>query len=390
MKTHIMKALGVAGSAGALILLGMTGAVGVASASPSPAQSAPAAAVAALRVPGGFQPAASSFVTPAWGVVLGGSGVTPGHAVRAQLAVTADAGAHWSLMRAPAVWLATATGGSRSPQVNQVVFAGRANGWLYNQYMSGHVWVTHTGGASWQEISLPGTIQTMAASAHAVYAVVQRAGGDQLYSSPLGWNAWTRVNAWTRFGPMTGSVLAVSGNSVWFGSNSYLWTTADGVHWARYPVRSPGTFYGQPYTLAGISAANPRVVAFLWSAATGMYHTAMKVLISFNGGRSQWQTLKAPPSTGDVAAFAMAPGRFGVMSIAVVTPGTDRIYRSANLGQSWTTIAVPGTGGGFMLNSLQFMSPTVGCLVVGNPGVGMPSNLLWTTDAGLTWYPVRF
>ena len=388
MKTHIMKALGVAGSAGALILLGMTGAVGVASASPSPAQSA--AAAASLRVSSGFQPAAASFVSATRGVVLGGTGVAPGHAVRAQLAVTADGGAHWSLMRAPAVWLAMATGGSRPPQVSQVVFADRANGWLYNQYMSGHVWVTHNGGASWQEITLPGNIQTMAASAHAVYAVVQRTGGDQLYRSPLGWNAWTRVNARTRFGPMTGSVLAVSGNSVWFGSSSYLWTTADGVHWARYPVRSPGTFYGQPYSLAGISAANPRVVAFLWGAATGMYHTAMKVQISFNGGRSQWQTLKAPPSVGDVAGFAMAPGRFGVISIAVVTPGPDNIYRSANLGQSWTTIAVPRTGGGIELNSLQFMSPTVGCLVVGNPGLGMHGTLLWTTDAGLTWYPVRF
>jgi len=73
-----------------------------------------------------------------------------------------------------------------------------------------------------------------------------------------------------------------------------------------------------------------------------------------------------------------------------VTPGPDNIYRSANLGQSWTTIAVPRTGGGIELNSLQFMSPTVGCLVVGNPGLGMHGTLLWTTDAGLTWYPVRF
>jgi len=388
MKTHIMKALGVAGSAGALILLGLAGAGGVASASPAPAQSAHTASAASLRVSGSFQPAAASFVSPAWGVVLGGSGVTAGHAVRAQLAVTADGGAHWSLMRAPVVWLASDR--SRLPQVNQVLFADRANGWLYNKYNSGHVWVTHNGGASWHEITLPGNIQTMAVSAHAAYAVVQRAGAGQLYSSPLGGNAWTRVSASTRSGPMTGSILAVSGSSVWFGGGTYLWTTADGVHWARYPVRSPGTYYGQPYSLAGIAAANPRIVAFLWAAPTGMYHTGMKVLISFNGGRSQWRTLTAPPSAGDVAAFTMAPGRFGVISIAVVTPGTDNIYRSANLGQSWTTIAVPGTGGGITLNSLQFMSPTAGCLVVGNPGIGLHSQLLWTTDAGLTWYPVRF
>lgn len=189
---------------------------------------------------------------------------------------------------------------------------------------------------------------------------------------------------------MTGSALAVSGDSVWFASSRYVWTSADGVHWARYPLRSPGTYFGTPYTLAGIAVANRWDVAFLFAAPTGMYHTGMKVLISFNGGRSEWQTLTAPPSQGDVAAFAVAPGRFGVITIAVVTPGLDNIYRSANLGQTWTTFEIPGTGGGTMLNSLQFMSPTAGSFVAGNPAFGTPSDLLRTTDAGRTWYQVRF
>ena len=285
-------------------------------------------------------------------------------------------------MRAPAVWLAN--GSSGRPQVNQVVFADPADGWLYSQYNSGLVWVTHNGGASWREIALPGTVQTMAASGGTVYAVVQRAGGGQLYSSPVGWNSWTRS------GPMTGSILAVSGRSVWFASNTVLWTTAGGGHWASYPLRSPGKYYGAPYELAGIAAANSRVVTFLWASPSGMFHTGMKVLISFNGGRSQWQTLTAPPPVGDVAAFAAAPGRYGVMTIAAVTPGLDKIYRSANLGQSWTTYSVPGTSGGIMLNSLQFMSPTAGCMVVGNPALGAPGSLLLTSNAGQSWYPVRF
>ena len=74
----------------------------------------------------------------------------------------------------------------------------------------------------------------MAASAHAVYAVA----GDRLYRSPLGWNGWTQVGAWPRSGAMTGSVLAVSGDSVWFAGGTYLWTTANGARWARYPLRS--------------------------------------------------------------------------------------------------------------------------------------------------------
>ena len=381
MMSHIRKIIGTAGAAGALTLLSLTGASAAVAASPASAQpshSAPGAS------PGrhGFQPEAASFTSSTWGVVLGGSG--NGRMVRAELAVTSDGGAHWSLMRAPHVWLEN--NGDRPAQVNRVVFGDRADGWLYDQGNARSVWATHDGGASWQEITLPGDIQTMAASAHAVYAVA----GSRLYRSPLGQNAWTQVRAWPGSGPMTGNTLAVSGDSVWFSNGSYLWRTVDGVRWARYPLRSPGTYYGTPYELAGIAAASPRYVAFLYAAPGGMYHTGMKVLVSFNGGRSAWPTRQAPPPVGDVAAFAMAPGRSGAIAIGVVTPGLDNVYRSASLGQSWTTFGIQGTGGGAMLSSLQFMSPATGCLVTGNPGSGSHGQLLWTRDAGRTWHLVRF
>jgi hypothetical protein len=127
------------------------------------------------------------------------------------------------------------------PQVNRVVFADHADGWLYEQGNTGRIWATHNDGASWREITLPGNIQAMAASAHAV-------AGDRLYRS----------------------MLAVSGNSVWFAGGTYLWTTSDGVRWARYPLRSPGANNGRPYDLAGITAASPRYVAFLY-ATPGRY-----------------------------------------------------------------------------------------------------------------------
>ena len=383
MKPHVMKVFSAAGAAGALILLSLAGAGGAAAAAAAPAQPAHPASVAPLRLHG-FEPATASFTSPTWGVVLGGADHGVGLARLARLAVTADGGAHWSLMRAPNVWLDN--GASRMPQVSRVVFADRADGWLYDQYNTGHIWATHNGGTSWREITLPGNIQAMAASAHAVYAVV----GDRLYRSPLGWNGWMRVGAWPRSGAMTGSTLAVLGNSVWFAGATYLWTTADGVRWARYPLRSQGAYYGRSYDLAGIAAASPTYVAFLYAAPGGMFHTAKKVLVSFNGGRTAWQTRQAPPQAGDVAAFAVTPGRLGAIAIAVVTPGVDAIYRSANLGQTWTTSGIQGTGGGAMLSTLQFMSPTTGYLVTGNPGSGSHSQLLRTRDAGRTWYPVRF
>jgi hypothetical protein len=361
-----------------LSLLCLVNAGGAASASPV---SAPAGhAVGPISPPRGFRPAAASFVSPAWGVVLGCSG----SAYRAQLAVTGDGGAHWSLMRAPDVQVASTS--LRLPQVNQVAFANPADGWLYDQYSSGHIWATHNGGASWRQVTLPGNVQAVEASANAVYAIA----GSRLYSSPLGRDAWQRVSPGAAAAAMIGTALAVSGDSVWFGSSTSLWTSADGVHWAECPARSPGAYYGIPYELAGIAAASPRSAAFLWAAPGGMFHTGMKVLVSFNGGRGQWQTLASPPPAGDVAAFAVSPGRFAVISVAVVTPGLDNINRLVSLGQAWTTFSVPGTSGGAMLGSLEFMSPAVGCIVTGSPASGSRTQLLRTTDAGRTWHPVTF
>jgi len=145
-----------------------------------------------------------------------------------------------------------------------------------------------------------------------------------------------------------------------------------------------------PYGLSGIAAANPADVAFLWGSAQGMYHTVTRVQISFNGGRTEHQAPGAAPQEGDTYGFAVAPGRFGVLLIAAVSPGPDLIYRSANLGQTWTSFEIPGTSGGVGLSSLQFMSPAAACYVVGEPGFGEPGNLMCTTNAGQTWHPVRF
>jgi photosystem II stability/assembly factor-like uncharacterized protein len=364
MIMHILKALGTA--AAACVLLCLIGGQSMG---------------AALEVPAGFEPASASFVSPALGVVLGGSGCTINRACRARLALTTDGGARWSAMNAPDTSLANPR--LSVPQVSQVLFATSADGWLYDQYSSDRVWVTHDGGASWRLISLPGIVTAMSASAHTVYAVA----GDRLYRSPAGQDAWTPANP---SGHMTGSVLAVRGNSVWLGNGTYVWTSADGVHWARYPLHSPGTAFGVPYSLAGIAAAGPDDVAFLWGSAQGTFHTAMRVQISFNQGKTARPTPQSPPLEGDIAGFAAAPGRFGVLLVPVVTPGEDLIYRSASLGKSWTTFGTPHTDGGVALNSLQFMSSAAAVYVVGNPGFGEPGYLLVTGNAGATWHPVTF
>ena len=110
-------------------------------------------------------------------------------------------------------------------------------------YYSPLLWATHDGGAHWRRISLGGDIRAMTASTGTVYAMVSRHAGYELFSSPAGKNAWARV------GTMTGSSLAVFGKAAWFGTSTYLWATADGVHWpppaAADPERRPHLACGQ-------------------------------------------------------------------------------------------------------------------------------------------------
>src|SRR5208282_5607753 len=215
--------------------------------------------------------------------------------------------------------------------------------------------------------SLGGGVAAMATSSGRVYAVLSpdpfHGKADELYSSPVSRDAWARA------GTMTGdpgAVLAVSGTAAWFGTSNAetaagtLWATADGVTWHKYPFRCPGNYFGHPYALAGIAAASRSDVAFLCGAATGMYHTGMEVLVSVNGGRTGHLTAQAPPNGGDVAGFAVPPARPAVITIALVSPGPDALYRTASAGKTWAVITVPGTGGGTSLSSLAYASPATG------------------------------
>jgi photosystem II stability/assembly factor-like uncharacterized protein len=336
--------------------------------------------------PAGFQPAAASFVSPARGVALGSLGCTPGQACRARLAATADGGARWHLLTAPRAWL-----GNRSPQVSQVLFASRHDGWLYDQYGQG-LWATHDGGARWRKLSLDGTIDAMAASAATAYAVISPPGstGAELFRSPAGRNAWARV------GTMTGdpqASLAVYGRAAWFGTTTSqgtaagtLWATTDGVHWHKYAFSCPGAYYG----LSGIAAASHSHVMFLCTNALGTFHTEKEVLRSVNGGRTEHLTGQAPVGGDTNGEIAVPQHRSKVITIAAISPGPDFLYRSADGGKTWAPLEVPGTSGGVNMSSLSYVSRTVGWVVVGGPGEGSQSQLLRTSNAGRSWHQVSF
>jgi len=158
---------------------------------------------------------------------------------------------------------------------------------------------------------------------------------------------------------MTGSNLAVSGKAAWFGTSTagasmYLWATADGVHWRKYPFSCPADL-----GLGGIAAASGWQVAFLCGASEGTYHSAKEVLLLVNSGRTEHLTGQAQVA-GDVAGFAVPPSRATVITITVVTPGLSYLYRSANGGKTRAEIAVSSLTGEVSFTSLSYVSPTAG------------------------------
>jgi photosystem II stability/assembly factor-like uncharacterized protein len=344
----------------------------------SPPGLRPGQAQPAVTVPTGFQPAAASFVSARSGYVLGGVGCTPepDHPCLARLAATTDGGRHWYLTGAPDVRI----GGA----VSSVLFASRADGWLYGPGLR----YTRDGGAHWHIVSLPGVVESMAAGAGTVYAAVAPPGhkAPELFASPAGRNAWTRVGHFTAARP----ILAVSGRAAWFANagygtsaSTYVQATADGTHWHRYPLNCPAG-----YNLAGIAAASRSDVAFLCTNAQGTFHTYKAVLRSANGGRTDHLAGHAPIE-GDVngqgGSFAVPPGRASVITIAVYFAGPSFLDRSADGGKTWTQIPVPGGNASATFTSLSYVNRTTGWVVT-----SQPDQLQRTSDAGRTWHQVRF
>lgn len=360
--TVALAALAVAGTAGAAGAL-------------TQAERAPAAPVGA-----NFGPVAASFLSPASGFVLGGANCVPRKPpCRARLAATTTGGAHWRFAGAPNVQLGTA--------VSEVLFANGRDGWLYGPQL----WSTHDGGARWRSLSLGGSVVNMAAAAGRVYAVVQLdhvAGTPwELFSSPAGRDAWTRVGKFTsglnpEGGP--GAGLAVSGRAAWFGSNSVLWATADGVRWHRIPFQCPGTKFG----LADIAASSSADVAFLCVAPPiGLGGSRNEVLTSANGGRTVHLTAGGSAAGGGFW-LAVPPGRANVIS-AGGSLNLTILSRSVNGGKTWENFTLPASDGGDQpLNSLAFASRTVEWVVVA--GILAPGDLLRTSNTGATWHKVSF
>jgi hypothetical protein len=179
----------------------------------------------------------------------------------------------------------------------------------------------------------------------------------------------------------TGLWFTRGAGASWLASGKHLRATADGAHWHQYPAHCP-----ESYT-PSIAAASRSHVTALCYEMTGMFYTNIEALNSANGGKTMHlagkNLIRGDPNGG----FAVPPGRPAVLTMTVIYPAHSRLLRSANGGRTWAVVSIPGSGGADV-SSLSYVSRAIGWVVSGQPGIG--SQLLCTTNTGITWHNVPF
>jgi hypothetical protein len=168
--------------------------------------------------------------------------------------------------------------------------------------------------------------------------------------------------------------------SAWVPGGTYVWATADGVHWQRYPFRCPGKYYW----LSGMAAASPTQVLFLCidGADFDMATEGMEVMSSTDGGKTSHLAGGQAPVVGDGGLIAVPPQRPDVITFATSPGAGPSLYRSGDGGKTWTQAVVPPGG---TWQSLSYVSRTVGWAVLASAFKTYSGRLLRTADAGITW-----
>jgi photosystem II stability/assembly factor-like uncharacterized protein len=326
---------------------------------------APASAQAeSSRVPAGFAPASTSWISDSTGFVLGYAPCAAGQCPA--LARTNDGGATWRSLRAPAVPLTTVDNRAR------VYFANELDGLISDGQVA---YATHTGGLLWRRVNLPaGEIGAVAHSNRAWYAVVANDTGTRLVSAPLQADRWTAVPGVALAGKGRGTIATRGGNvyvtlNVIFEAIGY-WSTANGRTWTP----------GEPPCAADQS---PEL-----TAAGG----AVFAVCSYNPGRGfMLKDLFRLDATGRFAFVSNAPdagittgaaaASESTVVIAAVGGGAAWLHRSSVETTTWDTPFVTEEP---PFADLAFTGSLTGVTLWGGPLWGV-ATLYRTVDGGSTW-----
>jgi hypothetical protein len=344
----------------------------------------PAPRPAGRAVPGGFEPMSATFVSADLGWVLGSvpcDGATCPAIVR-----TEDGGATWSPIGAPKTTI-----GSRASSlpagsgVTSVRFADALDGWAFGP----ELWATHTGGADWERIVIPGmsstaivaALETSAGDVHAV--LYDGAQAFRMATSPIGADAWRvgPVSVPVGAGPVPHVQLALAGASGWVLEDDRVTTAGARLDAGTWRSWQPPCLDLVGPAVLGASDPNGLVAACnigLWSTPKGEH-----LFASTDGGTTFAETGTRMPL--DSVAAVATPDRSTIVVAGSDSSGGAALLASFDGGRTWSRELSAET---VSFSDLGFTTPTQGIVVTTSAsGTG---RLLMTHDAGLTWAPVDF
>jgi photosystem II stability/assembly factor-like uncharacterized protein len=343
---------------------------------------AAAAPRAAARVPAGFQPMSTSWLSTQRGLVLGYASRQAGS--KPYLITTADGGSTWSRLGAP---------GLTYPDDGNQVDALWEDPADIVATDGVHVTATHDGGTRWSSVTLSGVPADPASSSIFIedpvvfhgrlFVLVLRTGTDgstaTVYSGPVSGNTLRPVAGLSVSGTTTyGDITAVGALQVDLGSDyageRYLYSR-DGAHFTSAPLPCPAS----TVTLLG-SVRDGKVVA-LCNGAPG----------DVSGDENDKQVWTAPAlgaafsATGAYFVSSDQEGFAAASAQDMVLANGFSLMSTTDGGTSWTT-QLPDNYGTTWYD-LQFAGPDTGYVVeqTVNDSLAEVSTLYRTTDAGRIW-----
>lgn len=344
-----------------------------------PAATAPATTVAPAGMPSGFAPRSVTFVSADSGWVLGTVSCPAGRC--AAVGRTTDGGATWTATPAPHVTLPA----SGPPAA--IRFADASDGWLYTP---SSLWVTHDGGATWQDQAVPGgsgaTIGDLEASAGIASMVVLRPGaGEGIYSAPATGGPWAAAPLSPAIGggPVPSPSIVLQGRTGWIVTDNRTVVSGarnlNGAGWQSWTA--PCSHGNGPAGLAAASATD--LVAWcaegIWGPPDpGTTAGQLTAMSSSNGGTTFSRVGTVPGTT--ISSWAVAPAQPSDI-LAVTGSG---IVRSTDGGATWSTVYPASAGGSAYVG---FTTATQAVAVVGSAQAPV---LVMSHDGGATWSPVTF
>lgn len=287
------------------------------------------------------------------------------HPVCTSVVRTRDGGQTFRGIPAPMTDLAQ--GQPTKQTVSDIRFASMADGYTYG----GALWTTHDGGSAWSRQSMPGSVVRLEAAAGIAWALVDKGGSFDLYSSPTSQDSWNRVPLPA---PLTGPQpdLAVQANSVTIvGSSKGRPVTL---------LRAGGAFttLDRPCDASLPARLSPTSDAVWMFCATGTQGTAY---VSTNHGRS-WTRVGAAPAGGWSNATAIGARTDGR---AVLAAG-GHIYAVSATGAVHRQ-DTPEAPAGATFAFVGFTTPQLGYAVLDET----TTDSLWrTVDGGRTWRVVSY